>query len=63
VVGQVENRFVDPGDGVTHQAANGTRHVHAGDRLLSSEEDIYNPAHFAPVVQSWLAARAEHHPR
>ena len=45
IVGQVENRFVDPGDG-----------------LFSSEEDVYNPAHFGPVVAGWLAAWRAHHP-
>jgi hypothetical protein len=62
VVGQVQNRFVDPGDGRTYQAANWTRLVYAGDGLFSSEEDVYNPAGFAPVVQTWLEAWAAHHP-
>jgi len=30
--------------------------------LFSEEEDVYNPSHFAPVVEAWLAAWAEHHP-
>ncbi len=62
VVGQIENRFVDPGDGGIHQGANWTRLVYAGDGLFASEEDVYNPAHFAPVVERWLAAWARHHP-
>jgi hypothetical protein len=62
VVGQVENRFVDPGDGEVHEGANWTRLVYAGDGLFESEEDVYNPAHFAPVVERWLAAWACHHP-
>ena len=62
IVGQVENRFVDPGDGVVYQAANWTRLVYAGDGLFSSEEDVYNPMDFAPVIQSWLEAWAKHHP-
>ncbi|MET0902895.1 MAG: nuclear transport factor 2 family protein [Acidimicrobiales bacterium] len=62
VVGQVENRFVDPGDGKVYEAANWTRLVYAGDGLFASEEDVYNPEDFAPAVQEWLAAWAEHHP-
>jgi hypothetical protein len=62
IVGQVENRFVDPGDGHTYQAPNWTRLVYAGDGLFASEEDVYNPATFAPVVEAWLAAWRAHHP-
>jgi hypothetical protein len=62
VVGQVENRFVDPGDGGVYESPNWTRLVYAGDGLFSSEEDVYNPSRFAPVVESWLAAWAAHHP-
>lgn len=62
VVGQVENRFIDPGDGEVYQAANWTRLVYAGDGLFSSEEDVYNPMHFAPVVSAWLRAWRAHHP-
>ena len=62
VIGQVENRFVDPGDGRTYEIPNWTRLVYAGDGLFASEEDVYNPAEFGPIVESWLAAWAEHHP-
>jgi SnoaL-like domain len=62
VVGQVQNRFVDPGDGRVYQAANWARLVYAGDGLFSSEEDVYNPYTFAPMVKAWLTAWAEHHP-
>jgi hypothetical protein len=62
VVGQVENRFIDPGDGKVYEGANWTRLVYAGDGLFASEEDVYNPAHFGPVVQGWLDAYAAHHP-
>jgi len=62
VVGQVENRFIDPGDGAIYQAANWTRLLYAGDGLFSSEEDVYNPASFGPMVENWLAAWAKHHP-
>lgn len=63
VIGQVENRFIDPGDGKIYQAANWTRLVYAGDGLFSSEEDVYNPADFAPMTEAWLAAWAAHHPQ
>ncbi len=62
VVGQLQNRFDDPGDGGTYQAANWTRLVYAGDGLWASEEDVYNPAHFTPVVRAWLDAWRTHHP-
>jgi hypothetical protein len=62
VIGQVQNRFIDPGDGHVYQAPNWTRLVYGGDGLFSEEEDVYNPAHFAPVVKAWIAAWATHHP-
>jgi hypothetical protein len=61
LVGQVENRFVDPGDGKVYEGANWTRLVYAGDGQFASEEDVYNPAHFAPVVEQWLEAWKAHH--
>ena len=45
-----------------YEGANWTRLVYAGDGLFASEEDVYNPAHFGPVVEGWLAAYAAHHP-
>lgn len=62
VIGQVENRFVDPGDGQIYEGANWTRLVYAGNGLFASEEDVYNPAKFGPMVEGWLAAWAKHHP-
>jgi hypothetical protein len=59
---QIENRFCDPGDGSVHQAPNVTILHYAGDGLFSREEDVYNPAAFAPVVASWTAAYEAHHP-
>ena len=49
---QIENRFVDPGDGEVYQAYNLTVLKYAGDGLFSCEEDAYNPANFAPVVKA-----------
>ena len=54
--------IIDPGDGKVYEGANWTRLVYAGDGLFSSEEDVYNPAHFAPMLEGWLAAYAAHHP-
>ena len=62
VIGQVENRFIDPGDGKVYESANWTRLVYAADGLFASEEDVYNPATFAPVVEAWTTAWATHHP-
>ena len=62
IIGQVENRFVDPGDGEVYEGANWTRLVYAGDGVFASEEDVYNPAHFGPMLEGWLAAYAAHHP-
>ena len=62
VVGQIQNRFVDPGDGKVYQAPNWTRLVYAGDGLFSSEEDVYNPAEFTEMIEAWTAAWAAHHP-
>jgi hypothetical protein len=62
VVGQVANIMVDPGDGQVYQAANWTRLIYADDGLFSEEEDVYNPADFAPMVVAWLEAWKAHHP-
>ncbi|MGH9029068.1 MAG: nuclear transport factor 2 family protein [Acidimicrobiales bacterium] len=53
VVCQVWNRMADPGDGSIHQAYNVTLLKYAGDGLWSYEEDIYNPARFASMIQAW----------
>jgi hypothetical protein len=57
VVCQVWNRMEDPGDGSLHQAYNFTLLKYAGDGKWSYEEDIYNPAHFATMVQGWIDTR------
>ena len=53
---QIENRFRDPGDGQIYQAYNLTLLKYAGDLQFSYEEDVYNPATFAPVVKAWIEA-------
>ena len=62
VVAQVWNRMIDPGDGSIHQQYNITILRYAGDMKWSYEEDVYNPAHFGPMLEGWLAAYAAHHP-
>ena len=59
---EIENRFDDPGDGKIYEASNITILKYAGDGLFSSEEDVYNPATFAPVVKAWMAAKKAHTP-
>lgn len=57
VVCQVWNRMNDPGDGSVHQAYNFTLLKYAGNGLWSYEEDIYNPASFASMVEAWVARK------
>ncbi|TMK82691.1 MAG: hypothetical protein E6G57_17015 [Actinobacteria bacterium] len=59
VICQVWNRMEDPGDGSTHQAYNVTILKYAGDGRWSYEEDIYNPAHFASMIEEWERRKAE----
>jgi hypothetical protein len=54
---QIQNRFNDPGDAGVYQAYNITLLDYAGNMQFSYEEDVYNPANFAPVVKAWLAAK------
>ena len=59
IVCQVWNRMNDPGDGSIHQAYNITVLKYAGDGLWSYEEDVYNPAAFADMIQTWTERKAE----
>ena len=59
VICQVWNRMDDPGDGSIHQAYNVTILKYAGDGHWSYEEDIYNPAHFASMIEGWERHKAE----
>jgi hypothetical protein len=59
IVCQVWNRMADPGDGSLHQEYNFTLLKYAGGGLFSYEEDIYNPAHFATMLEGWQARRDE----
>ena len=62
IIGQVENRMADPGDGKLYQEYNWSRLVYAGNGLFSSEEDVYNPARFGEMLKNWMKAWREHHP-
>lgn len=53
---QIQNRMRDLGDGKVYQAPNITILDYAGNMQWSREEDVYNPATFAPVVGAWIAA-------
>ena len=55
---EIQNRFDDPGDGKIYEAANITILKYAGDGRFSSEEDVYNPGNFAPMVKAWMDAKA-----
>jgi ketosteroid isomerase-like protein len=57
---RIENRMKDPGDGSVHQAHNLTVLHYAGDGRFSYEEDAYNPAAFAPMLQGWLEVYEAH---
>ena len=59
---EIENRFDDPGDGQIYEESNITILKYAGNGQFSSEEDVYNPAAFAPVVKAWMAAKKAHTP-
>jgi ketosteroid isomerase-like protein len=59
IVCQVWNRMDDPGDGTIHQAYNVTLLKYAGSGQWSYEEDIYNPAHFASMIEGWERRRTE----
>ena len=57
IVAQVWNRFADPGDGSLHQAYCFTLLKYAGHGKFSWEEDVYNPARFAPMVEEFLTRK------
>ncbi len=54
VVCQVWNRMADPGDGSLHREHNLTLLKYAGDGLWSYEEDIYNPARFIAMLETYM---------
>ena len=61
IIFQCQNRLPHPTDpnGPPFQFPNWTRLVYAGNGKFSSEEDVYNPAHFGDMLKGWLAAKKE----
>ena len=53
IICEILNRMKDPGDGSIHEGANITILKYAGDGKWASEEDVYNPARFIEMIQSW----------
>jgi len=53
VITEILNRMKDPGDGSVHEASNVTILKYAGGGKWSSEEDVYNPARFIEMIQTW----------
>jgi uncharacterized protein (TIGR02246 family) len=49
--------MADPGDGSEHSATNWTRLDYAGGGLFWREEDIYNLANFAKLLDDWQGAK------
>ena len=60
IVCEVQNVMADPGDGSVHQEPNITILRYAGDHLFASEEDVYNPARYLPMVQAWARVADAH---
>jgi len=59
IVFRIWNRMRDPGDGSVHQEANFTLLRYAGDGKFSYQEDIYNPARVAEMVEGYRARKLE----
>jgi hypothetical protein len=47
----------DPGDGREYSTTNWSMIDYAGEGLFSTEEDIYNPAHFGTLLTDWQTAK------
>ena len=58
VIGQVENRMADPGDGSVHEFSCFSLLKYAGDGQWSYEEDKRDPAEMEAVLTGWYAAKA-----
>jgi hypothetical protein len=53
IICEVQNVMADPGDGSVHQEPNITILRYAGENMFQSEEDVYNPARYLPMVIEW----------
>jgi hypothetical protein len=60
IICEVQNVMADPGDGSVHQEPNITILRYAGGNLFESEEDVYNPARYLPMVQQWARVADAH---
>ncbi|MDJ0847203.1 MAG: nuclear transport factor 2 family protein [Myxococcota bacterium] len=56
-------RFRDPGDGSRHEAKVFAELQYGGDGLFKVIETLYNPNHFARILESWKAAKAAYDER
>lgn len=59
IICRVLNRMADPGDGSVHQEANITILKYAGEGMWKYEEDVYNPASFAAMIEGYLRCKQE----
>src|ERR1700712_1013834 len=57
VVFSARTHMADPGDGKSYSATNWTMIDYAGNGRFSREEDVYNPANFLTLLQSWQTAK------
>jgi hypothetical protein len=60
IVCDIRNVMTDAGDGSVHEASNITILGYAGDGLFNYEEDVYNPAKFAAMIEEWGRAAFAH---
>lgn len=53
IVCELRNVMRDPGDGSVHEESNISILTYAGEGRLASEQDVYDAASFANLVQVW----------
>lgn len=53
VVCELRNVLRDPGDGSVHEKNNITILRYAGEGRFASEQDVYDPAAFISLIESW----------
>lgn len=59
IVCDIRNLMQDPGDGSVHEASNITILGYAGGDLFDYQEDVYNPARFAAMLEGWARVAAD----
>jgi hypothetical protein len=60
VVCEIRNIMADPGDRSVHEEPNITILRYAGEGLFASEEDVYNPMRYLPMVRDWAMVANAH---